>query len=124
VSKIKFINLVLISALTASLLGFLYVLLGTSPVNALKILFFYIALSVLTFSTLTLLGFNVRKLVGQRELSQRYFFLAARQSLWLTLIVIISLLLSSHGLFSWINALFLIFVFIFLESYLLTKLKN
>lgn len=123
-SKIKFINLVLLAVLTVSFPGFLFILFGTSPINTQKILVFYAVLSILTFSILGFLGLNVRMFLGQRELSQKYLYLSARQSLWLTLIVIISLLLVSHGLFSWINALFLIFFFTFLESYLLTKKNN
>ncbi|OGE87625.1 MAG: hypothetical protein A3J07_02820 [Candidatus Doudnabacteria bacterium RIFCSPLOWO2_02_FULL_49_13] len=89
--------------------------------GAWTILLFYLVLACFCLSTLTLVNFYIRRLLGQREFQHLYFATALRQSLWLSLIVIFSLLLSSHGLFSWINTSFLILVFVFLESYLITK---
>lgn len=69
----------------------------------------------------TLAGFSIRKAFGQREFVMHFLYISFRQAFWLGLLVVSSLLLSSHGLFSWLNAAFLALVFIFFESYLLTK---
>ncbi len=115
-----FVNLTWV-VLIASATSLLILILTVAPDTFRNIILFYLAILGLSLSFFTLGGFYLRRLFGQREHSERYMALSSRQGLWLSLILIISLLLSSHELFSWINAVFLGLVFIFLESYLLTK---
>jgi len=107
--------------LAASAIGLVTLILTVAPDTGRNIGLFYLAILLLGMSFFTLGGFYLRRLLGQREHSAHYLVLSSRQALWLSLILIISLLLSSHELFSWVNAIFLALVFIFLESYLLTK---
>jgi hypothetical protein len=107
---------------TASIIGGLILLFQTTPDQGLKIVSaFYLSVFAFVLSLLTIIGFKIRKYFGQREFVLRFMFLAFRQALWLALLVVISLILSSTGLFTWINAGVLAGAFIFLESYLLTR---
>src|SRR3989344_5241465 len=105
--------------LAASAIALVVLILGTAPDTGRNIGLFYLVILFLCMSFFTLGGFYLRQFLGQREHAQRYLALSSRQALWLSVILVVSLLLSSHELFSWINAVFLLLVFIFLESYLL-----
>jgi hypothetical protein len=118
-----FVNLAWIVALV-SVIGLVILLTTVSPDSIKNILLFYLAVFGVCMSVFTLIGFYLRRLFGSRELVERYLSLSSRQALWFSLIVMISLLLSSYQLFSWINAIFLLLVFVFLESYLIAKKPN
>ncbi len=119
-NKFKFTIGILRIAAVVTALGLIGLLFTSRPGGVVTLLF-YLLLGLFSLSFWTLAGFHIRKFIGQREFSDQYLNVAARQGLWLTLILVFSLVLTSFGFFSWINALFLIFVFVFLESYLLTK---
>ena len=110
--------------LLASAIGLTLLILTVTPDRFANIAWFYLAILTLSMSFFTLGGFYLRRMFGQREHSSRYLTLSSRQALWLSVILVVSLLLSSHQLFSWVNAAFLALVFIFLESYLLAKNPN
>jgi hypothetical protein len=100
----------------------LFVAVSTlSPDTGAHVFIFYLVLAFLAFSLFTLLGTYLRKLRGSREMVSMYLAVSARQAIWLTSILIISLILSSLGLFTWLNALFLILAFVFFEFYLTSK---
>ena len=106
-------------------LGSLALIVNTfTPERDSYVILFYFLVMLSGFAAATLIGFYIRRLIGQREFLNDYIGQATRQGFWLALILVISLFLSHHGLFSWINAGLLIFTFIFFESYLLTKNKT
>lgn len=118
-----FVNLAWIVALVSAI-GLVIVLTTVSPDSVTNILLFYLGTFGLCLSVFTLAGFYLRRLFGSRELAEKYLSLSSRQALWFSLIVLISLLLSSYQLFSWTNAVFLLLVFVFLESYIISKNQN
>ncbi len=103
---------------------FVTIIRNQSPESFGSLILFYSTLGLSTFCIFTLLGFYPRRLMGQREWVQRYLDLAARQGLWLTLIVLISLFLLSHSWFNWLNAALLVLTLICLEAYLIVKKEN
>jgi len=121
VIRIRLISYILWLVFGASTIGGLILLSNTKPDSFSTITLFYLCVWGFVLSLLTLIGFNIRKRFGQREFVLRFMFLAFRQAFWLSLLVVSSLLLSSFRLFTWINAGILTGVFIFLESYLLTR---
>ncbi|HEX9504332.1 MAG TPA: hypothetical protein VF974_08530 [Patescibacteria group bacterium] len=122
--KIK-IYLILLAVLLFLGLGSLAFIVNTfAPDQAIYITLFYFLILLSGFAAATLTGFYIRRLIGQRELLNDYIGQATRQGFWLALILVISLILSHHGLFSWINAGLLVLTFIFFEFYLLTKNKS
>lgn len=122
--KIKLITYVLWLLFITSFVGGIVLLSKTRPDSFTNISLFYASVFGFCISILTIAGFSIRRVFGQRELVMRFMFVSFRQAFWLALLIIISLLLASNGLFSWLNAVFLALVFIFLESYLLTKKQD
>jgi hypothetical protein len=121
VQKIK-IYLILLWVLAGlSLVALLWLTNVFAPDKTSVIVVFYILTASMGFAITTLVGFHLRKLFGQRELLNNYIATAARQGIWLSLILIISLILVHLGWFSWLNAAFLVLAFVFFESYLITK---
>ncbi len=119
--KIKLHITLLFVLLILSLAALVYVLSVFTPDMPGSIVLFYFIVAFGGFAAATLLGFQIRKLFGQREFSKNYFTQASRQGLWLSLILVISLILLRYNLFSLINAGLLVLTFVFFESYLLTK---
>lgn len=102
--------------------GFLITIIkNQNPESFGSIILFYSILFAASFCIFTLLGFYARRLMGQRELVQRYLDLSARQAVWLSLIVLISLFLLSQNWFNWLNAGLLVLTLISLEAYLIVK---
>lgn len=105
-------------------LSVLILINNTSPDRVGNILLFYFFVFCLLFCVFTVLAFYLRRMFGQRELQNLYLRLSAREGLWLTIIFVGSLFLLSHKFFSWLNAVLLVLIFVFLESYLLSKNNN
>src|SRR5690348_2114686 len=106
-----------------SLLGLATVLLKLAPAGLVQIGAVYALLALVSFSLFLLLGVGLRRIFGQRELMSQYFRASSRQSLWLTVILIVSLILSSLKLFNLISAVFLLLAFVCLEFYMGTKAR-
>ena len=102
-------------------IGFVLVLTLLNPTHLLNLVLFYLILAGFSFSVFTLVGVNLRKMLGLREMVNQYLGTSMRQGIWLTIILIVSLILLSHNLFTWLNAGFLILAIVFFESYLATK---
>ena len=94
---------------------------SVAPDRTGNILLFYFLFAVFIFSTANLIGFLLRRRFGQRELLNQYLRQSARQGLWFTILLALSLLLLSQTLFSWVSGGLLLLTLVFLESYLLTK---
>ncbi len=95
-----------------------------TPDKFSNVLLVYLVVALIGFAAATLGGFYIRKLFGQREFLNNYIGQASRQGIWLSIILVVSLVLTHQGLFTWINAALLVLTFIFFESYLLTKDKS
>jgi len=119
--KIKLYITLLSGLLLLSAGTLLYFLNSFAPDRFGNVVLFYSVLALGGFAASTLLGFEIRKLFGQRELLNNYIAQASRQGVWFSLILVVSLVLVHNNFFSWINALLLVLTFIFFESYLLTK---
>jgi hypothetical protein len=80
---------------------------------------FYISLAgfLVSFFTLILYLFKL----GSAQLHSRKIAVAARQSLWLTLLIISSLILSAHQLFYWWLEVILILTLIMFEGFFLSS---
>ena len=102
-------------------IGLIVLINLVSPDRIANLLLFYFLAAGLTFNLGTLAIFQLRKILGQREFLNTYLKTSLREGLWLAIILLASLLLLHHHFFSWINAGLLVLIFIFLESYLLTK---
>ena len=123
-AKIKLYTIILfvLSVIFLALLGWL--LQYRRPDQLPALLIFYLFSAALIFCVGTLAGLYIRKAFGQRELQNYYIKIAARQGLWLAAIFMVSLLLASFDLFSWLNATLLVLTLIFFESYLLISKKD
>jgi hypothetical protein len=108
--------------LISSVLGLVLIVQHTDPrASLLNVSSFYVCLMVAVSSFMFIIGFYVRRIMGARELAMVHLKISMRQALWFALLSVVSLLLLSVGLFSWINASLLLICLIFLESYFLFK---
>jgi len=121
--KIKLYITLFVIGLIASGLGLIIIVFSFSPESWLGLILFYLFCSLFAFSAFVLIGVYARRLFGRRELVHDYFFVALRQGFGLSIILLLSLILASLGLFSWANALFLLLAMIFFEFYLSSRNK-
>ncbi len=103
-----------------------YILWTVNPetTNWPGFLLFYVALFLAVTGTAALLGFVVRFVALKKELAFRSVKEAFRQSFLFAALIVISLMLLSKGLFSWLNLLFLVIGLSVLEFFLLSYEKN
>jgi hypothetical protein len=85
---------------------------------------FYSSLFLALVGTSALVGFFVRFIAMKKELAFRLVKEAFRQSFLFSSLVIISLLLLSEGLFSWLNVILLVLGLSILEFFLLSLSNN
>lgn len=100
------------------------VLFSVNPFEsgALGFTLFYITLSVACIGTLALMGFGVRMAIYRHEgIVLRQVTTAFRQSIFLTMILIGSLILQSHALLAWWNILIFIAGVTILEFFFLSS---
>jgi hypothetical protein len=120
--KIKIYIYILGFVAAASMAGFIYVLNQVDPeVKDLNLTFLLAAILPLAFSLSVLIGFWLRRRLGQRELLQAHFNSSLRQGLWLAVLVTASATLQAYRLFTWINSLLLVLALLFLEFYFITR---
>lgn len=117
---IKFYTAVLYAALIASILLLALIVSQLDPTSSLFAQFlFYTDLFVFVLSLSTLFSFYLRKMIGQPEQVNNYLKTAFRQGIWFGILIVVSMILQSFGLFSLLNAVFLVIALVFLESYFL-----
>jgi len=121
--KIKLYIIVFSVVCLGFALGLLVLLNSLTPDRWGNVLLFYFLLCGFIFSLGTVIGFNLRRFFGQRELLNQYFRSSIRQAVWFTILVVAFMFLLSKNLFNWISGLSLVLCLIFLEAYLLTKNK-
>lgn len=99
-----------------------YVVFAINPetTNWIGFLLFYIALSLSLIGTATLVGFVIRFIALKQTLVFRSVKEAFRQSFLFATLIVISLLLLSQSLFTWLNLFFLVVGLSILEFFLLS----
>ena len=82
---------------------------------------FYVSVGFALYGTFFLLGWFFRKLLIRRMSLDYYIEILFRQTLLAAILVIVLLLLQSVRLLSWWNSLLIVFAFILLEYFFITK---
>jgi hypothetical protein len=90
----------------------------------LGFLVFYLSLFMAVSGTASLIGFLVRFVALRHELVFYAVKVAYRQSFMFALFIIISLILLSQNLFTWLNLLMLIAVFVITEMFMIRSQKT
>lgn len=99
-----------------------YVLWMINPVltNWIGFVLFYSSLFLALIGTGAIFGFAVRFIALKKELAFRLVKESFRQSFLFALLIIISLILLSYSLFTWMNLILLIFGLSVLEFFMLS----
>jgi len=124
VQKIKIYLILLAVLFIFGLAALTYIISAFTPERLGNILLFYLLIGLTAFAAATLINFFIRRVFGQREFLNSYIVAASREGIWLSLVLVISLILAHNNLFSWVNAALLVLTFVFFESYLLNKNNN
>jgi hypothetical protein len=88
--------------------------------NWIGFVMFYSSLFLALVGTAALTGFIIRFIALKQELAWRLVKEAFRQSFLFSMLIVISLILLSKDLFSWLNLLFLILGLSILEFFLIS----
>lgn len=118
--------LIIMSIMTIiSWIIFVYVLLSINPeiTNWLGFMLFYISLFLSIIGTSALVGFLVRFVFLKKHMAFRLVKEAFRQSFLFAFLIVISLILLSQNLFTWLNIFFLIISLSLLEFFMLSYEK-
>ena len=99
-----------------------YVLWMINPAltNWIGFVLFYSSLFLALIGTGAIIGFAVRFIALKKELAFRLVKESFRQSFLFALLIIISLILLSYSLFTWLNLILLIFGLSVLEFFMLS----
>ena len=105
---------------------FLFVssVINPESTSLLGFLLFYLALFMALSGTASLIGFLIRFVALRHELVFYAVKIAYRQSFMFALFIIITLILLSQGLFTWLNLLMLIAVFVISEMVMIHSQKT
>ncbi|MFA6131560.1 MAG: hypothetical protein WC702_00630 [Patescibacteria group bacterium] len=109
--------LTMLAATAVVWLAWLFILFNIDPMTSswVSFLFFYFTLGVSLTGTMTVIGTAVRRRFRPSDLVSRQVLASFRQSVWLSIILIVALILLSQGVFHlWIITL-VIFVFALVE---------
>jgi len=109
--------LTMLAATAVVWLAWIFILFNIDPTNSgwSGFWFFYITFGMALVGSLSVLGTIIRRRFKPTDLVSRQVLVSFRQSLWLTFIIVVSLVLLSQGVFRlWIITL-VILVFAFLE---------
>lgn len=106
--------------------SFFIVIFSVNPFNTtlLGFIFFYSSLFLSVLGTVSLVGFLLRHLFNKNQFVSQQVIISFRQSIWLSLILIIGLYLQSQKLTTWWNLLILILLMILLEFYFIYHNNN
>ncbi len=104
-------------------LAFISVIFAINPLitNWIGFMLFYTSLFLAIVGTAAILGFVVRFIALKQELAFRLVKEAFRQSFLFAILVIVSLLLLSQELFTWLNLFFLMIALSVLEFFMLSS---
>mgnify|MGYP001806295765 CR=1 FL=1 len=99
-------------------------LIDPTATNQLGFILFYVALFIALSGTAALIGFIIRFVALRRELAFYAVTTAFRQSFLFALFIVISLMLLSANLFTWLNVGLLVIIFAILELFIAGYKKN
>ncbi len=105
------IYLTLMSTITLiAFLAWIVVLFNIDPQDAglFSSSIFYSSLSIASIGTISVIGTMIRMWIHSDELPVRSVLRSLRQSIWLTLLLIGSLILLAHNLYHWWSVILLI----------------
>lgn len=99
-----------------------FILFTVNPeiTNWVGFFLFYLSLFLALIGTAAIVGFLIRFALLKQELAFRLVTEAFRQSFLLAALIVISLLLLSYNLFSWLNLLLLVLGLSVLELFLIS----
>jgi len=103
---------------------FLFFSINPEITNWIGFFLFYAALFLCLVGTASLIGFFIRFIALKQELVFRLVKEAFRQSFLFSILIIVSLILLSRDLFTWLNLFFLISSLSILEFFLISYSKN
>lgn len=105
---------------------FLFVTSVVNPetTSYLGFILFYLSLFMAVSGTASLVGFLVRFVALRHELVFYAVKIAYRQSFMFALFVVITLILLSYDLFTWLNLVMLLAVFLIMETVMIHSQKN
>ena len=118
--------LIILSVCTvAAWVAWVLVLLLMNPVsgNILTYLFFYLTLALALIGTLSVGGYLFRAFIKHDELAYKHVNVASRQSVLLTVLVILTLVLQSFRVLMWWNLLLLVLATAFIELFFISYKK-
>jgi hypothetical protein len=103
-----------------------YIIFSINPevTNWIGFLMFYFSLFLALAGSAAIVGFIIRFIVFKEELVYRLVKEAWRQSFLFSMLIIITLMLLSKNLFSWLNVLLLVIGLSALEFFLLSWQKQ
>jgi hypothetical protein len=121
----KYLIILSIATLTAWIAWFL-VLLLMDPFSGtfLTLIFFYLTLSLALVGTFSVAGYVFRAFIKHDELAYKHVNVASRQSVLLTFLVIVTLILQSFRVLMWWNLLLLILATAFIELFFISYKKT
>ena len=123
--KIKFFNWLFLFIIVAAGAGLAFVIFTLDPnASTSNLTAFYLLVFLLIWAIAYLAGANLRLWLGSREFAYYYHVVSLRQGFWLGMLAVVLLLLQAIGLFSIINAAFLILSITFLEFYFVYKTND
>jgi len=102
--------------------AFIFVVWTVNPgiTNWIGFLLFYLSLFLALVGSAALVGFLIRFIGLKQELAFRSVKIAFRQSFLFAFLIIAILFLLAHGLFTWLNSMFLILGLSILEFFLIS----
>ncbi len=117
--------LTMISSTVICWITFFFVILSVNPytTNLVGFLLFYLSLFLSLVGSAAIIGFFVRFVRLKHELAFRSVSEAFRQSFLFATLIVVSLLLLSKNLFSWLNLILLIIGLSVLEFFLISYKK-
>lgn len=112
------------TAICWTVLLFVSSVINPETTNLLGFLIFYFTLFLAVSGTAFLFGFFVRFVALKHDLVFHSVRVAFRQSFLFALFIICVLILLSQDLFTWLNLLMLVIVFVIIETIMIHSQKN
>jgi hypothetical protein len=112
--------MIMATLLSAGVFGVAITVIDPYQTNLLGFALFYASLFLTVMGVAAIIGFFIRFIVLRKHLAGRAVTVSFRQAFLIAFLVIASLVLLAHKLFSWFNVLLLIIVFSTLEFFLIS----
>lgn len=112
--------MIMATLLSAGVFGVAITVIDPYKTNLLGFSLFYASLFLTVMGVAAIVGFVIRFVILRKHLASRAVIISFRQAFLMSFLVIASLVLLAHKLFSWFNVLLLIIVFSTLEFFLIS----